>query len=115
MSNGASDSYKSWEEDLEKKLAKAETHAYDLMCKVAKLESEVERLTTRVAELSPKPKVESKWLRIYSDSTYGPWKDTKEDALRDAYHHLVCLIRKDTLTHVDGRVECKVEIEHEII
>ncbi len=71
-----------------------------------------EELIEMVETLTPKLMVVSQWANIFVEYP-GDWHDTLSAAInygRSGGEHIGRL-RKDTITHPDGRVEYKLEVE----
>lgn len=92
---------------LKKRIAELEAQAAAYEERIGMLKAEVETLTPKPVP----PKVVSEWGYIISAHT--SWWGDRNPALassKEAFHPAV-MIRRDTTTHPDGRVEYRLEVE----
>ena len=81
---------------------------------IIQLKEQVVLLKAQVEALTPKPTVMSRWANLYDTSQfYGGWHCSFVQAQNscDELKSFLGCIRKDTITHPDGRVEYKLEVE----
>jgi len=74
-------------------------------------EQRITELEAQVEALTPKPAVKSEWLAVYPD--WSKWYGKRSTALdtQISNGNFIALVRKDVITHHDGKVECKLEVE----
>ena len=92
---------------LEARIAELEAQAAAYEERIGMLKAEVETLT-------PKPVVVSRWANLYdTDKLYGGWHCSFVQAQNacDGLMPFLGVLRKDTTTHPDGRVEYRLEVE----
>ena len=82
---------------------------------VACLEKRNRRITeleAQVEALTPKPTVKREWLAVYPN--WSGWYGKRSDALDTQITgcDFIALVRKDVITHPDGKVEYKLEVEN---
>ena len=85
-----------------------------LIARIAELEARTAELEAQVEALTPKPTVESEWQAVYPN--WSRWYGTRSDALDTQITgcEFIALVRKDVITHRDGKVEYKLTIEEEV-
>ena len=72
-----------------------------------------EELIAMVEALTPEPTVVSEWLAVYPG--WSRWYGTRNNALDTQITRgdFIALVRKDVITHPNGKVEYKLEVEVE--
>lgn len=74
------------------------------LARIYELEAQVEALT-------PKPVVVSEWCVVYTEYKTGWYQDSSCRYWLKEGEEFLGVLRKDTITHPDGRVEYKLEVE----
>jgi len=85
-----------------------------LIARIAELEARTAELEAQVEALTPKPAVKSEWRAVYPD--WSKWYGKRSTALdtQISNDNFIALVRKDVITHHDGKVEYKLTIEEEV-
>ena len=81
---------------------------------IPRLEKRIAELEAQVEALTPQPTVESEWLAVYPG--WSRWYRTRNNALDTQITRgdFIALVRKDVITHPNGKVEYKLTIEEEV-